>query len=112
MNVPRFSDSNLERRMCNRGKQTAFRLPHSAIKRMAFIIDDILFSPLKFTIWLGKKLREVAIQEMTDESRVHEELLQLQMRYEMGEISDEEYEEGEARLMERLESIRQMKEQI
>ncbi len=98
--------------MCNRGKQTALRLPHSAIKKMAFIIDDILFAPLKFTIWLGSKLREAAIQEMTDESRVHEELLQLQMRYEMGEISDDEYERDETKLMEHLEAIRQIKEQM
>jgi hypothetical protein len=79
---------------------------------MAFIIDDILFAPLKFTIWLGSKLRDAAIQEMTDESRVHEELLQLQMRYEMEEISDEEYEKEEAKLMERLEAIREIKEEL
>jgi len=77
---------------------------------MAFIIDDILFSPLKFTIWLGQKLRDAAYQELTDESKIHEELLQLQMRYEMEEIGQEEYEKQEGRLMERLEVIRKMKE--
>jgi len=89
----------------------AHRLLHTG-KKMAFIIDDILFSPLKLTVWLGKKLREVAIQEMTDDSRIHEELLHLQMRYEMEEIGEEEYEKQENKLMERLESIRQMKEEI
>ena len=78
---------------------------------MAFIIDDILFSPLKFTIWLGQKLRDAAYQELTDESKIHEGLLQLQMRYEMEEISQEEYEKQEAKLMERLEVIRKMKEE-
>jgi len=78
---------------------------------MAFIIDDILLSPLKFTVWIGKKLGESAYQEMTDESKIHEELLQLQMRYEVGEISEEEYEKEEAMLMERLEAIRKMKEE-
>lgn len=78
---------------------------------MALIIDDILLSPLKFTVWLADKLRENAYHEMTDESRVHEELLQLQMRYELEEISDETYEKEEARLMERLEAIREMKEE-
>ncbi len=77
---------------------------------MSFIIDDILFSPLKFTIWLGNKLSEAAYQEMTDESKVHEGLLHLQMRYEMEEISEEEYEKEENRLMEELETIRKMKE--
>ncbi|MCF8084026.1 MAG: gas vesicle protein GvpG [Desulfatiglandaceae bacterium] len=78
---------------------------------MAFILDDILFSPLKFTIWLGTKLRDAAYQEMTDESKVHEALLQLQMRHEMDEISDETFEQEEARLMEQLEAIRELKEQ-
>jgi len=78
---------------------------------MAFIIDDILFSPLKFTIWLGQKLRDAAYQELTDESKIHEGLLQLQMRYEMEEISQEEYDKQEGRLMEQLEVIRKMKEE-
>jgi hypothetical protein len=77
---------------------------------MAFILDDILFSPLKFTIWLGSKLRDAAYQEMTDESKVHEALLQLQMRHEMDEIGDAEFELEETRLMEQLEAIRELKE--
>jgi uncharacterized membrane protein len=79
---------------------------------MAFIIDDILLSPLRFTVWIAEKLKENAYNEMTDESKVHEDLLQLQMRHEMGEISEEEYEKKETRLMERLEAIRKMKEEI
>ena len=51
---------------------------------MAFIIDDILLSPIRLTVWVAEKLRDAAFQEMTDDSRVHEELLHLQMRYEMG----------------------------
>ena len=78
---------------------------------MALIIDDILLSPLKFTIWIGKKLAETAHAELTDESSVHEALLNLQMRYEVGEIDDETYEKEETKLMERLESIRKMKEE-
>ncbi len=78
---------------------------------MALIVDDILFFPLKFTVWLGNKLRESAYEDMTDESKVHEELLQLQMRYELEEIDDETYEKNETQLMERLEAIREMKEE-
>lgn len=79
---------------------------------MAFIIDDILLFPIKFPIWVAKKIRESAYQELTDESKVHEELLSLQMRYEMGEVSEEIYEKEEVRLMERLEAIRKMKEEV
>jgi len=79
---------------------------------MAFIIDDILLSPIKLTLWLGKKLEETAHAELTDESGIHEELLNLQMRYEIGEVSEETYDKEEALLMERLEAIRKMKEDM
>ncbi|MDO9527786.1 MAG: gas vesicle protein GvpG [Syntrophales bacterium] len=79
---------------------------------MAFILDDILLSPLKLTVWLGKKLRESAYEEITDESKIHEELLYLQMRYEMEEIDGEAYEREETKLMEQLESIRKIKEEM
>lgn len=78
---------------------------------MAFLIDDILFLPLKFPVWIGKKIEEAAYRELTDESKIREELLALQMRLEMGEITDEEYEKEEAKLMERLEAIKKLKEQ-
>lgn len=78
---------------------------------MAFIIDDILLSPLKLTVWLGEKLRDMAYEAMTDDSKIHEELLHLQMRYEMEEIDDETYEKEETKLMERLEAIKKMKEE-
>ncbi len=79
---------------------------------MAFILDDILFSPVKLTVWLGKKLHEAAYEEMTDESKIHEELLHLQMRYEMEEIDDETYEKEETKLMDRLEAVRKMQEEM
>jgi len=76
---------------------------------MAFIIDDILFFPLKFTVWMGRKLAHVAYEELTDVSMIHEDLLQLQMRFEMEEIGEEEFEKEEAALMERLTHIRKIK---
>ncbi len=48
---------------------------------------------------------------MTDESKIHEGLLHLQIQYEMDEISEEEYEKQETRLMEQLEMIRKIKEE-
>ena len=78
---------------------------------MAFILDSILFSPIKLTVWLGEKLRDAAYDEVTDESKIHEGLLHLQMQFEMDEISEEEYERQETRLMEQLEMIRKMKEE-
>lgn len=77
-----------------------------------FILDDILLAPIKFVKWMGEKVNEIAAGEMTDESKVQEELLGLQMLYEIEEISEEEYKERESKLMDRLEAIRRYKEEI
>ena len=78
---------------------------------MAFIVDDILLGPVKLLKWVGEKLHESAEQEVTDESVIQEQLLELQMRYELDEITEEEYMRGEDRLMARLEAIREYKEE-
>ena len=77
---------------------------------MALIVDDIILAPIKFPVWVAKKLAESAEKDMMDDSKVYEDLLALQMRHELGEISDEEYEKQEARLVERLEEIRKYRE--
>lgn len=77
-----------------------------------FLIDDIVLSPAYFTAWIGKQLKTAAESELTDEGAVHQELLALQMRYEEGEIGDEEYDQQEDALMRRLDEIQRMKEQI
>ena len=80
-----------------------------------FIIDDILLAPIKVPlkglIWLGKKINEVAEKELSDEGRIKEELMQLQLRFEMDEISEEEYNKQEKELLERLDVARKEKEE-
>ena len=78
---------------------------------MAFILDDIILGPVKLVKWVGEKLHESAEQEVTDESVIQEQLLELQMRYELDEITEEEYRKGEDRLMAQLEAIREYKEE-
>ena len=78
---------------------------------MALIVDDILLGPIKLVKWIAEKLQESAEQEVTDESAIREQLLELQMRYELDEITDEEYAKGEERLMTKMEAIRKYKEE-
>ena len=75
-----------------------------------FIIDDILLAPLKGVIWIGKKINEVAEKEFSDEGRIKEKFMELQLKFEMDEISEEEYKKGEKELLERLEEIKKLKE--
>ena len=70
-----------------------------------FLIDDLLLAPFKGLAWIAEKLRDQAWGELTDRSKIQAELLELQMLYEMEEISEEEYNRKEAALMERLSAI-------
>jgi hypothetical protein len=76
-----------------------------------FIIDSILLAPLKGVVWLGQKLNEIAQNELNDDGRIKEELMALQLRFEMDEISEQEYDEKERELLERLDAIIKAKEQ-
>ena len=66
------------------------------------LIDD-------FLIWLAEKLQEIAEREVTDESKLKEELLKVRTLYEIDQISEEEYTKREDEILKRLEAIRQRK---
>mgnify|MGYP001586648353 FL=1 len=67
-----------------------------------FIIDN-------FLIWLAEKLQEVAEREVTDESKLKEELLNVRTLFEIDQISEEELIKREGEILKRLEDIRQRK---
>ena len=76
-----------------------------------FLIDDILLAPLKGVIWVGKKLNEAAVKDFSDEGKIKEELMKLQLRFELDEINEEEYTKEENKLLERLEASRKANEE-
>ena len=81
---------------------------------LGFGLLDVVFPfliPVKGTVWIGKKLKEMADAEITDKSKVQEELFDLQMRFELGQLNEEEYKKKEDKLLERLEAIRKYEEQ-
>jgi hypothetical protein len=77
---------------------------------MAFILDDILLSPCKLVTWIGRTLYDQAEGEITDESIIHERLLDLQTRLELEQIGEDEYIKQENALMRRLNDIHKYKE--
>jgi len=76
-----------------------------------FLIDNILLAPLNGVVWLGKKINEVTEREFSDEGLIKEKLMQLQLRFEVDEISEEDYDRQEKELLGRLEAIRKAKEE-
>ena len=69
-------------------------------------IDDLLLSPVNGFLFILNQIQKIADKELNDDSVIKEQLLELQMRVELDEISDEEYKEREADLFARLRAIK------
>ncbi len=80
------------------------------------IIDRLLLLPITGPVagirWCLKQVVNIAEQELMDDSAVKDELLELQMAVETGDISEEEYTQREAVLMRRLREIREYRERL
>jgi hypothetical protein len=61
--------------------------------------------------WLGRTVVEQAERELLDEGRVRGQLLELQERYDAGEVGEVAYDRQENALLERLKTIREAKAQ-
>lgn len=70
---------------------------------LIIILDSLLIGGIKFVL---DKVASAVDQEMNDEGRLREELLAAQMRYELGEISDEDFALFEDDVLARLREIR------
>ncbi|MFH1295858.1 MAG: gas vesicle protein GvpG [Bacteroidota bacterium] len=75
-----------------------------------FLIDDILLAPLKGVIFIAEKVNEVIKKETSDEGAIKERLMALQLKFEMDEIDEEEYDKREDELLKLLENIREEKQ--
>lgn len=75
-----------------------------------FLIDDILLAPLKGIIFIAEKINEVVEKETSDEGAIKEKLMALQLKFEMDEIDEEEYDKREDELLKLLEKIRAEKQ--
>ncbi|MGH7718979.1 MAG: gas vesicle protein GvpG [Gemmatimonadaceae bacterium] len=80
------------------------------------LLSKILFFPISGPVagirWSLNKVQQVAETELTDDSAVKQDLMELQMRLELGEIDDDEYAARERVLMERLRDVRYWREQL
>ena len=71
-----------------------------------FLVDDILLAPVSGFKFILSQIQKMADQELNDDTVIKEQLLELQMRLELEEISDEEYQEREAELFARLRALK------
>ena len=80
------------------------------------LLSNLLFFPITGPVagikWTLGKVQQVAEEQLTDDTGVKQELMELQMQLELGDITDEEYTEREAALMSRLREIRSWREAL
>ena len=81
-----------------------------------FLLDDILLLPLRLPVagfeWIMKQIQTMANEELLNDQPWKERLIELQMRLELGEMSEEEYAVEEAQVFRALREIRARKEEM
>ena len=80
------------------------------------LLKHLLFWPVTgpqfLTEFSLEKVHGVVREQLTDDQPIKEELLELQLLLESGEIDDDEYVEREARLMAALRDVRHWREEF
>ncbi len=78
------------------------------------LLTNILLAPFLAPVWGTRwtleKVDRVVRDELTDDTPIKEELMELQLKLEMGEIDDAEYVRREAEIMQRLREVREWRE--
>ncbi len=78
------------------------------------LLKHLLFWPVTGPAFLARfsleKVQDAARMELTDDARIREELLALQLQLELDEIDDAEYVAREQELMAQLREIREWRE--
>ena len=80
------------------------------------LLAKILFFPVTGPVagirWSLNQVLQVAEDELTDDSGVKQDLMELQMQLELGDIDDDEYVRRETELMARLREVRAWRERL
>jgi hypothetical protein len=80
------------------------------------LLTNLLFFPVTGPVagirWTLGKVQQVAEEELTDDSAVKQDLMELQLQLELGDVDEEEYVRREAELMQRLREIREWRERL
>jgi hypothetical protein len=80
------------------------------------LIKHLLFWPVTGPLFLTEfsmnKVQGVVREELTDDTRIKAELMELQLKLELGDIDDDQYVAYEADLMRQLREIREWREQF
>ena len=76
------------------------------------LIDDLLFAPITGFQFIMRTLAKVAEEQYTDDAPLKERLLELQVRLDSGEVTEEEYAVEEAQILRELREIQHRKMEL
>jgi len=80
------------------------------------LLSSILLAPFtgpwQGTMWTLDKVQRAVEEELTDDTPIKEDLMNLQLALDMGEIDDDEYVRREAEIMQRLREVRDWRERL
>jgi hypothetical protein len=80
------------------------------------LLSKVLFFPITGPVagirWSLGQVQRVVEEQLVDDSPIKQELMELQMLVELGDIDDEEYIRREAVLMQRLREVREWRERL
>jgi hypothetical protein len=80
------------------------------------LLVNVLFFPITGPVagikWALRNVQKVVEEELTDDTSVKQELMELQLQLELGDITDAEYAERERALMQRLREVREWRERL
>src|SRR6267142_6324031 len=70
------------------------------------LIDDLLLAPINGFKFILGQIQKLADQELNDDTVIKDQLLELQMRLELDEVSEDEFRVREAELFARFRAIK------
>lgn len=80
------------------------------------LLTNILLAPFLGPIWGTRwtldKVDRVVREQLTDDTPIKEELMELQLKLETGEIDDPEYMRREAEIVRKLRDVREWREEF
>jgi hypothetical protein len=77
---------------------------------MGFLVKLLtlpVMGPVEGIVWIARKVAEQADRVLYDEDAVRGQLMELELRFDLGEISEDDYAEAEEALLARLRVIRE-----
>jgi len=107
--IPRHFGILPSRRIPKIGGRRYIRTYPVEIGLFNFLLRTTILAPIQPVLGLygvADDIREMAGEERTKEERLNTQLLEIKMRYEMEEISEEEYKKKEAEITKRIEELK------